>query len=285
MSANNRFSFSRWTIWALIVIVLAILVWRLPPADLFYPSLAGGVVVAIIAALLVFRGAPAASGRILESRKVPQAAAGEEDEMAVDPNLNEEDYRNAAERLSGYRDSKPRPPAGEVVARYLKMAEEIRRAEEQSVWRPTPMASPPETPPAPPVEEPSAIAATQSSATNQVESVSAAAAPLEAGVVQGGEPPIPLIVDQSSLTEENKNELENAVWYRCENPYCKYTRFLEVHHIMDEKDGGNNKLENLIVLCPFCHDLAHKGEIPEKEMRDWIAQRDERFNSKIVWPF
>jgi 5-methylcytosine-specific restriction endonuclease McrA len=98
-------------------------------------------------------------------------------------------------------------------------------------------------------------------------------------------PPVPLIDDQSSLTLNEINTLVNAVWYRCENPYCKYTSFLGVHHIVEEKDGGSNKLDNLIVLCPYCHDLAHRGEIPEKEMRDWISNRAERWKFKPDWKY
>jgi hypothetical protein len=100
-----------------------------------------------------------------------------------------------------------------------------------------------------------------------------------------GEPSMPIITDVSILSEEDKSQLENAVWYRCENPFCKYTHFLDVHHIVDEKDGGNNKLDNLIVLCLYCHDLAHRNEMPEKEMRDWISNRDERFKFKIEWHY
>jgi hypothetical protein len=106
------------------------------------------------------------------------------------------------------------------------------------------------------------------------------------GPVEGGlseESPVPLIDDQSSLTLDEENTLVNAIWYRCENPYCKYTSFLRVHHIVEEKEGGNNKLDNLIVLCPFCHDLAHRGEIPEKEMRTWIDNRSERWKFKPQW--
>ena len=99
------------------------------------------------------------------------------------------------------------------------------------------------------------------------------------------ESPIPIIEDQSSLSLEEINELVNAVWYRCENPYCKYTSFLTVHHFVDEKDGGTNKLNNLIVLCPYCHDLAHKNEMPEKEMRNWISNREARFKFKMVWKY
>jgi hypothetical protein len=99
------------------------------------------------------------------------------------------------------------------------------------------------------------------------------------------EPPMPLIDDETSLTIEEKNQVVNAVWYRCENPYCKYTRFLGVHHIIEEKAGGTNKLDNLIVLCPYCHDLAHRNEIPENEMRDWISNREDRFKLKPEWPY
>ena len=104
-------------------------------------------------------------------------------------------------------------------------------------------------------------------------------------VEPGETPPIPLIDDESSLTLNEKNTLVNAVWYRCENPYCKYTSFLSVHHIVEEKDGGNNKLDNLIVLCPFCHDLSHRNEIPEKEMREWISNRAERWKFKPEWKY
>ncbi len=106
-----------------------------------------------------------------------------------------------------------------------------------------------------------------------------------ADAVEGQAPPVPLIEDPSSLTLDEKNTLVNAVWYRCENPYCKYTSFLSVHHIVEEKDGGNNKLDNLIVLCPFCHDLAHRNEMPEKEMREWISNRADRWKFKPEWKY
>ena len=107
----------------------------------------------------------------------------------------------------------------------------------------------------------------------------------EADAEQGDNPPVPLIEDESSLTLAEKNTLVNAVWYRCENPYCKYTSFLSVHHIVEEKDGGNNKLDNLIVLCPFCHDLAHRSEIPVKEMKEWISDRANRWKFKPEWKY
>ncbi len=109
--------------------------------------------------------------------------------------------------------------------------------------------------------------------------------PTPANIEQSEGPPVPLIDDPSTLTLDEENTLVNAVWYRCENPYCKYTSFLSVHHILEEKDGGTYKLDNLIVLCPYCHDLAHRGEIPEKEMREWLSNRAERWKFKPEWKY
>jgi 5-methylcytosine-specific restriction endonuclease McrA len=107
----------------------------------------------------------------------------------------------------------------------------------------------------------------------------------EADTVAADEKPPALITDVSSLTIDEKNELANAVWYHCENPYCKFSRLLEVHHIVDEKDGGTNKLDNLIVLCPYCHDLAHRHEIPEKEMHKWISRREHALKFEPNWRY
>jgi hypothetical protein len=152
----------------------------------------------------------------------------------------------------------PRPDSDEVVARYKRMTAQTSGRE---MIRPIPPVAPDET------EELSAEGFEEREDDGS------------------GEPPKPLIEDETTLTEDYKNLLLNAVWYRCENPYCKYSRFPGVHHIVEEKDGGNNRLENLIVLCPFCHDLAHSNGIPEKEMRGWISNREERFKFKPDWPY
>lgn len=35
---------------------------------------------------------------------------------------------------------------------------------------------------------------------------------------------------------------------------------LHIHHIIPLKDGGNNSLKNLILLCEFCHKRIHSGK-------------------------
>jgi hypothetical protein len=43
---------------------------------------------------------------------------------------------------------------------------------------------------------------------------------------------------------------------KCANcGYDKHTEILEVHHI--DRDHDNNTLENLIILCPTCHQVDH----------------------------
>ncbi|MDO8687940.1 MAG: HNH endonuclease signature motif containing protein, partial [Dehalococcoidales bacterium] len=51
------------------------------------------------------------------------------------------------------------------------------------------------------------------------------------------------IKEYSTLSDDAKVQFLNAVWYRCENPYCNHTEFLDVHHIIDD---GSNNLNNLI---------------------------------------
>ncbi len=95
----------------------------------------------------------------------------------------------------------------------------------------------------------------------------------------------PMVSELSSLPEDAKNKLKNAIWYRCENPYCNYTQFLDVHHILSEVEGGTNRPDNLIVLCSRCHTAALNGEISVKELRSWIQERTERFRTDLDWPY
>jgi 5-methylcytosine-specific restriction endonuclease McrA len=92
-------------------------------------------------------------------------------------------------------------------------------------------------------------------------------------------------IEKSSLTEQDRQRLLNAVWYRCENPYCKYTQFLDVRHIIAESENGTNKLNNLIVLCSACHTLADNKEIPVEVMQSWIANTEDRFKHKLEWNY
>lgn len=39
---------------------------------------------------------------------------------------------------------------------------------------------------------------------------------------------------------------------------------LRTHHIIQRKDGGSNRVDNLVTVCNTCHEKYHKGEIQHK---------------------
>lgn len=49
----------------------------------------------------------------------------------------------------------------------------------------------------------------------------------------------------------------------CEKQYDH----LQVHHIEPRREGGPNKPENLIVLCPNCHENADRGAITDSKLK------------------
>lgn len=95
----------------------------------------------------------------------------------------------------------------------------------------------------------------------------------------------PEVSESSTLPEEAKSLLMNAVWYRCENHKCNFTRFLDVYHIVPEEKEGSNTLDNLVVLCPTCRTAAKNGETDVDELRSWVKGRVERFKFALDWPY
>ncbi len=47
---------------------------------------------------------------------------------------------------------------------------------------------------------------------------------------------------------------------------CEFKDSIERHHIISQSKQGSNKVENIIILCPNCHSLVHKGKISPKEL-------------------
>lgn len=51
---------------------------------------------------------------------------------------------------------------------------------------------------------------------------------------------------------------------------------LQVHHIEPRREGGPNDPENLIVLCPNCHENADREAIPRSKLRAKVRRQIER---------
>lgn len=73
--------------------------------------------------------------------------------------------------------------------------------------------------------------------------------------------------------------------YKCGNPVCRHVLTLDIHHLTYVSKGGPDTAENLLPLCPNCHALHHRGEIPEVSVRAWkmlLLALNEAFDRKSV---
>src|SRR5436190_2139876 len=66
--------------------------------------------------------------------------------------------------------------------------------------------------------------------------------------------------------EPVKLEAKQKAHFQC--VICRQTKFLHVHHIIPQEEGGSGTLENAAPLCVECHDLL--GGDPRK--RKWIRE-------------
>lgn len=49
--------------------------------------------------------------------------------------------------------------------------------------------------------------------------------------------------------------------HRCRVPGCRNTTFVDIHHVIARAEGGENTVQNLVVLCGAHHRAAHRGEL------------------------
>src|SRR5688572_27873411 len=73
--------------------------------------------------------------------------------------------------------------------------------------------------------------------------------------------------------------------YACANPICRRVITLDLHHVVYVSEAGTGTPENLLALCPYCHALHHKGEIPTASIRAWklfLLALNEAFDRKAV---
>jgi hypothetical protein len=57
--------------------------------------------------------------------------------------------------------------------------------------------------------------------------------------------------------------------YRCAVPTCRTILAIDLHHLDPVSKGGGNTPDNLLALCPTCHALHHRGDIPAEALRVW----------------
>ena len=48
---------------------------------------------------------------------------------------------------------------------------------------------------------------------------------------------------------------------KCRVPWCTQTRWLQVHHVIHQRNGGGHDTTDLIAICPACHRRHHRGQL------------------------
>ena len=74
---------------------------------------------------------------------------------------------------------------------------------------------------------------------------------------------------RQSIAQSVRQEVLTEAGYRCAVPTCRTILAMDIHHIIPVADNGTNDVDNLIALCPTCHALHHRGEIPQEAIRVW----------------
>jgi predicted HNH restriction endonuclease len=62
----------------------------------------------------------------------------------------------------------------------------------------------------------------------------------------------------------SKSAIEAARKDYCE--LCGRRGVIHVHHIKSKGSGGNDEADNLVSLCPVCHDKVHRGLISREAL-------------------
>ena len=80
------------------------------------------------------------------------------------------------------------------------------------------------------------------------------------------------------LTSNERNLFTHRMGNRCENPTCRWTGLLEVHHIRPRREGGTNSVWNLLALCPNHHTEANNGIPSRPRQRQWVQHHRNQRN-------
>lgn len=64
----------------------------------------------------------------------------------------------------------------------------------------------------------------------------------------------------ANISNNVRKEVYRRDHWRC--ALCDSPRYIQVHHCVPRRCGGNDTLHNLITLCSTCHGLAHGVTVP-----------------------
>ncbi|HEU0034734.1 MAG TPA: HNH endonuclease signature motif containing protein [Kofleriaceae bacterium] len=65
----------------------------------------------------------------------------------------------------------------------------------------------------------------------------------------------------ASVTKRKRRQIYARDGHCCAVPGCRMTRYLDIHHVTFQSDGGGHELSNTILLCTGHHAAVHKGRL------------------------
>jgi hypothetical protein len=74
---------------------------------------------------------------------------------------------------------------------------------------------------------------------------------------------------RTAISLDVKIQVLTEAGYRCAVPTCRNILAIDLHHIVEVKDGGRNEASNLLALCPTCHALYTRGTISRESINTW----------------
>ncbi len=74
--------------------------------------------------------------------------------------------------------------------------------------------------------------------------------------------------EREAIPHDIRSEVYRRSRNACENPDCRYENAIHIHHI--DMNRSNNRLYNLIALCPNCHQEAQRGRYTPSQLRNWV---------------
>ncbi len=87
------------------------------------------------------------------------------------------------------------------------------------------------------------------------------------------------IASEREFVPPNKrDEVLRRSRYGCANERCYFQGKPEIHHI--DMNNQHNNLNNLIALCPNCHQQAHDGIFSESQLINWVRRDYKRLQAR-----
>ncbi len=64
--------------------------------------------------------------------------------------------------------------------------------------------------------------------------------------------------------------------------FCNYSRVIDLHHIKQRKNGGKNVIDNIMPLCPNCHQFLHRNDYQLIKLKGEYFMVDKEKNIVLI---